>query len=228
MKSYAALRGELATALAANTVGSGVEHVVVTLPSFSMGESLFAHYAERIPALEHRYLLSYLLLARHTTCEVVFLTCADPGDGDPRLLRLLGARAAAGQRPTAVSVRVPRRPGPRAVAAKLLDRPDLLEALRISFGDRPVLIEPWIVTADEVAVAVALQGSINGADPDLLPLAYKSAGRKLFADAGVPVPFGCEDARRRGRRGCRPAHPDRPPSGDPRPGQAGRQRRRGR
>ena len=193
MKSFDALRAELGTALAANRVGSGVEHVVVTLPSFSMGESLFAHYARRIPALEHRYLLSYLLLARHPTCEVVFLTCADPGRATLDYYASLvpePLRDNARRRFRCVSLDDR---GPRAVAAKLLDRPDLLEALRVSFGDRPVLIEPWIVTADEVAVAVALQGSINGADPDLLPLAYKSAGRRLFAEAGVPMPIGCED-----------------------------------
>jgi hypothetical protein len=39
---------------------------------------------------------------------------------------------------------------PRSVAAKLLDQPDLLEALRTSFAGRPVFIEPWNVTKDEV------------------------------------------------------------------------------
>ena len=124
MKSFDALRAELGTALAANRVGSGVEHVVVTLPSFSMGESLFAHYAERIPALEHRYLLSYLLLARHPTCEVVFLTCADPGTATwTTSPRWCPSRCATAPGDAFAACPSTTR-GPRAVAAKLLDRPD--------------------------------------------------------------------------------------------------------
>jgi hypothetical protein len=39
-----------------------------------------SHYASRIPALEHRYLVAYLLLGRIEGCELVFLTCQAPGE----------------------------------------------------------------------------------------------------------------------------------------------------
>ena len=84
---------------------------------------------------------------------------------------------------------------PRCIAAKLLDRPDLLQMLRMSFAGRPVFIEPWNVTDREVEVALRLQAPIDGTAPDLWPLGYKSAGRRLLADTGVPVPVGREDVR---------------------------------
>ena len=52
---------------------------MVALPSFSVGESLLSHYAARIPALEHRYLVAHLMLHRIEACEVVFLSGAAPG-----------------------------------------------------------------------------------------------------------------------------------------------------
>ena len=42
-------------------------------------------------------------------------------------------------------------------------------------------------------VAVRLQLPINGAAPALAPLGYKSGGRRVFAEAGVPMPVGRED-----------------------------------
>ena len=56
MKTFEELQTNLGSVWSLNRPGSSVEHVVVVLPSFSMGESLLSHYATRIPALEHRYL----------------------------------------------------------------------------------------------------------------------------------------------------------------------------
>ena len=53
-------------------------HVVVALPSFSIGDSLLAHYAERLPALEHRYLLASLMLPRIPGCELVVVSSEAP------------------------------------------------------------------------------------------------------------------------------------------------------
>lgn len=86
-------------------------------------------------------------------------------------------------------------PSPRAVAAKLLDRPDLLDDLKDSFAGRPAFIEPWNVTDTEVEVALELDAPINGTPPDLWPTGFKSEGRRLFRQAGVPVAEGVEDVR---------------------------------
>ena len=42
----------------------GADHVVVAMASFSLSDSLLAHYGARIPAMEHRYLNASLLLNR--------------------------------------------------------------------------------------------------------------------------------------------------------------------
>jgi len=86
-------------------------------------------------------------------------------------------------------------PSARSIAAKLLDRPDILDEIRKIIGRRPAFIEPWNVTEDEVRVALELGVPINGTDPRLWPLGFKSAGRRLFREAGVPVPAGRENVR---------------------------------
>ncbi|MDQ4038896.1 MAG: peptide ligase PGM1-related protein [Actinomycetota bacterium] len=195
MTSLAELQSRLGKALEANRPGSSEPHVVVALPSLSVAESLLAHYADRIPALEHRYLLAQLMLPRIENCEFVFissqapssevldyhlsLTPVDRREGITARLRIL---------------EVPDRTA-RSVAAKLLDRPDLLADLRASLQGRTAFIEPWNVTEHEVQLARQLGIPINGTAPELWPLGFKSAGRRLFLDAGVPMPYGREDVR---------------------------------
>src|ERR1700757_2765502 len=106
----------------------GVEHVLVVLPSFSVGESLLSHYASRIPALEHRYLVTQLTLHRIQACELVLLTCQAPSQevGDYST-SLVPADRRASVRARFRLLVVPDNT-PRAIAAKLFDRPDLLQA----------------------------------------------------------------------------------------------------
>lgn len=190
---FAALQERLVPALDANRPGSSVPHVMVVLPSFSVAESLLEHYAERIPSLEHRYLVACLVVPRIEGCEMVFVTCHDPG---PEVLDhyfgLLPAECRADAR-RRFRVLVVDDLSPRPVARKLLERPDLLATLRFSFGERPAFIEPWNVGPDELQLALALDVPINGTDPERWPLGYKSAGRRLLAAAGVPIPYGVED-----------------------------------
>jgi hypothetical protein len=56
-------------------------------------------------------------------------------------------------------------------------------------------LEPWNVTKHEAALALALGTPINGSHPELWPLGFKSAGRKLCGACGVPVASGREDIR---------------------------------
>ena len=62
-------------------------------------------------------------------------------------------------------------------------------------GGRPGFIDAYTVTPAEVAVAVKLQLPVNGPAPALARLGYKSAGRRVLAEAGVPTPAGREDLR---------------------------------
>ena len=72
------LQERLGEALHANRPGSGIDHVMVVLPSFSVGESTLAHYAARIPSLEHRYLNAVLIAGRITDCHVVYISSLAP------------------------------------------------------------------------------------------------------------------------------------------------------
>jgi PGM1 C-terminal domain len=195
MRDFVDLQRRLAVACAANRPGSTVRHVLVLLPSFSLGESLLSHYVDRIPALEQRYLVAVLLLPRVPGCELVYTGSCEP---DPatldHYLSLLPAAVRADVRRRLRVLVVPDRSG-RSIAAKLLDRPDVLDSLRDWIGDRPAFIEPWNVTAAEVEVARRLDVPVNGTAPELWPLGFKSAGRRLLAGSGVPVPIGREDVR---------------------------------
>ncbi|GAA2169332.1 peptide ligase PGM1-related protein [Pedococcus bigeumensis] len=185
----------LADAVRVNHVGSTTPHVVVILPSFSLADSLLAHYATRIGAYEHRYLLGTLMLPRVPGCQIVFVTCQTP---EPEVLDYYD-RLASPARPGGLLDRLHvvtvDDPSPRSVSAKLLDRPDLLDHVRRLTEGRLAFIEPWNVTDTEVEVSRALGVPLNGTDPAVWPLCFKSAGRRLFREVGVPIPVGIEDVR---------------------------------
>ena len=194
--AFAALEARLGAALEANRPGSTTPHVMIALPSYSVSESLLSHYGNRIPSLEHRYLNAIVIPVRIDTCEMVYVSTRPP---QPEVLdyyvSLVPEPRRAGLRARIRLVEVPDDGTPRSVAGRLLDRPDLIAAIREHIGDRPALIEPWNVTENEVNLALALDVPINGTRPELRPLAFKSAGRRLFAAAGVPAPLGREDVR---------------------------------
>jgi hypothetical protein len=192
---FAALQHRLGDVLALHRPGSTAPHVRIELPSYSMAPSILAHYAPRLVALEHRYLLSQLALPRIPGCQVVFVTCAAP---DPEVLDYYFSLLPPQQRADVAArlqVFVVPDGSPRPVSAKLLDRPDLVEELRRRTAGLPTFIEPWNVSGLEVDLAGRLGVPVNGTDPALWPLAFKSAGRRLFAEAGIPTPVGCEDVR---------------------------------
>ena len=182
----------LATAVAANVDGSTTPHVVVALPSYNVGHSVLEHYGSRLAPLEHRYLLCALMLGRIPGAQIVFVTCERP---DERVvehyLSLVVPDATAEARARLHVVEVPDRAA-QPVAAKLLAHPELLDGIRALIGDGVGFIEPWNVDAEELAVADALGIPIRGTTPDLRQLGFKSAGRRLFAAAGVPTPYGVE------------------------------------
>lgn len=188
-------RGTLAAALAANRPGSSVPHCVVVLPSYSVGDSLLAHYAPRLVGLEHRLLHTLLMLPRVPGCEVVFVTSVHPGR---QVLDYYLSLAPAWQRADmAGRIRVLEVPDrtPRSVSLKLLDRPDLVAALRDLVRGRLAYIDPWNVTAAETELARRVRLPLNGTSPSLWPLGFKSAGRRIMRRAGVPLPYGREDVR---------------------------------
>jgi hypothetical protein len=187
------LQQSLGPALAANTPGSSVDHVLIALPSFSVSESILSHYGDRIPSLEHRYLPSVLIAGRIPSCEMVYVSSRRP---EPAVLDYHTSLIPPDRRATArIRVLEVDDGTSRSVAAKILADPAIAADLRAVVAGRPALIEPWNVTEVEVDLALALGIPVNGTRPDLRPLGFKSAGRRLMADAGVPVPDGQEDVR---------------------------------
>jgi hypothetical protein len=209
------LQATLTDVMALNVPGGREPHVLVLMPSFSLGETTFLHYAELIPALEHRYLTALPLLERVPGCEMVYLCTSDPGAAVLDYhLSLVSPEARADVRRRFRMVSVPDHSA-RPLAPKLLDRPDVLDQVRRAIGGRPAYIEPWNVTDAEVAVAEQLGVAVLGTSPDLWPLGFKSPGRRLFRAAGVPVPLGEEDVRSveevcRAIEVIRATHPDAP------------------
>ena len=207
--------GDSVKALAANRAGSETDHVMIVLPSYSVSESILSHYGDRIPSLEHRYLNALLVAGRIESCEILFISTRGP---DPAIvdyyLSIMPARIRGSAR-SRISLIEMDDGTPRSVAARLVDQPGVLEAIQRQIGDRPAFMEPWNVTANEVALAVALGVPINGTHPRLRHLGFKSEGRRLMAAVGVPIPFGREDVRSvedvveavRAIRGARPGAP---------------------
>lgn len=193
--AFAELQNRLAAALAANRPGSGIEHTLIVLPSYSVGESLLSHYGDRVAVLEHRYLNALLIADRIQTCQVLFISTRRP---DPAVIEYYLSlvppyrRSAMRSRLRLYAVDDGTQ---RSVAAKVLVNDELLRTIRASLGHMPALIEPWNVTDAEVALALALGVPINGTRPELRPLGFKSAGRKLFRRLGIPLPDGSEDVR---------------------------------
>ena len=188
-------RSRLAHALSANQPGSGTPHTVVVLPSYSVSDSLLAHYGHRIPALEHRFLTSLLMLPRLAHSHILFVTSLHPG---PDVLDYYLSLMPPQHRLDAASridiLEIPD-PSPRSVSAKLLDRPDLIAEIRERTRGRVAHIEPWNVTKIETKLARRLGMPLNGTAPHLWPLGFKSSGRRIMRTAGVPLPLGHEDVR---------------------------------
>jgi hypothetical protein len=195
MDPLSVLQDGLGAVWALNRAGSTTEHVVVVLPSINVSQSMLKHYGPRLLALEHRYLTEMLMLARVPRCELVFVCSTHPG---PAVLDYY-----AGLVPSHLQADVRERVhvvavedlSARPVAEKLLENPVALARISEVVGGRPAMIEPWNVTGTEVAVAERLGLPLNGTPPDLWPLAFKSAGRRIFHESGVPVPAGREAVR---------------------------------
>ena len=189
---FLALQELLPAAQAANRTGSTAPHVSVIVPSFNINDTALAHYAPLLGPLEHRYLLPAVMLGRIPGCEYVLITSSDPGDEVIDYYARLADPDHPGEVQRRIHIAAVPDDSPRGVAEKLLDRPDLVAALKDHIGGRSAILEPWNVSETEVRLALELGIPLNGTSPELWPLGFKSAGRRLFRDAGVPVPEGVE------------------------------------
>jgi hypothetical protein len=87
---------------------------------------------------------------------------------------------------------------PRSLTQKILDRPRLVERIREGIHDPSrAYLTVFNSTPAERRLAVLLGIPLNGCDPDLAHLGTKSGSRKIFRQAGVPMPEGFEDLHSR-------------------------------
>jgi hypothetical protein len=85
---------------------------------------------------------------------------------------------------------------PRSLTEKILERPRLLQRIRDGIVDTGrAYLTVFNSTPLERRLAVLLGIPLNGVDPNLIHLGTKSGSRKVFLEAGVPVPDGVEDLR---------------------------------
>jgi hypothetical protein len=85
---------------------------------------------------------------------------------------------------------------PRSLTEKILDRPRLIQRIRYGIGDpNRAFLTVYNSTSLERRLAVLLGIPLNGVDPELQPFGTKSGSRRVFREAGVPLPEGFEDLR---------------------------------
>jgi hypothetical protein len=83
---------------------------------------------------------------------------------------------------------------PRSLTEKILARPRLIERIRAGINDpSKAYLTVFNSTPHERKLAVLLGVPLNGCDPLLAHLGTKSGSRKIFREAGVPLPEGFED-----------------------------------
>jgi hypothetical protein len=83
---------------------------------------------------------------------------------------------------------------PRCLTEKILERPRLIERIREGIQDPArAYLTVFNSTPLERKLAVVLGIPLNGNDPALSDLGTKSGSRKIFREAGVPMPAGFED-----------------------------------
>ena len=78
MRDFTLLQQRLVPAWRLSQPPGGTEHVRVVLPSYNLGASALRHYAYRLPALEHRFLVEILQLARVEAGTLVFVFSQAP------------------------------------------------------------------------------------------------------------------------------------------------------
>jgi hypothetical protein len=167
---------------------------VIVVPSLSLDPEVLSrvtgvhHYEERM--------LCLLLLLHLPRTRVIYLSSApiDPAIVDYYLGLLPGVPYAHARARLMLLSAHDRSVVP--LTRKLLDRPALLR--RVVEAAAPLEdahLTCFTVTPLERSLAVRLGVPLYGCDPDLAGLGSKSGGRKLFREAGIPIPDGIEDLR---------------------------------
>jgi hypothetical protein len=186
---FDALKSRLRTFWDATFPSDDRPYTSVVVPSLTLDAGELA----KIPGaafLEER-LLFLLVRLRNPHARVVYVTSqpVDPSVIEYYLQLLVGVTAShARRRLTLLSAHDD---SARPLTQKILERPRLIERIRVSVVDRnQAYLTTYNSTPLERRLAVLLGVPLNGADPDLTSLGTKSAGRRLFREIGLDLPRG--------------------------------------
>lgn len=171
-----------------------VDHTSLVVPSLSFNP-LELSKIHGVPFFEERQLFSLIRL-RHPRARVVYLSSQPihPDIVDYYLQHLVGVPASHAR--GRLKMFCTYDASPRPLTQKILERPRLVERIRSALGDPEfAYLTCFNSTPLERRLAVDLGVPLNGVDPDLLPLGYKSGCRRIFREAGVGLPEGFEDVR---------------------------------
>ena len=171
-----------------------VEQTVLVVPSLSLdAEELqklkgVRHYEER--------LLFLLILLSLPKTRVIFVTSEPihPHIVDYYLQLLPGIPFSHARR--RLEMFATHDSSNKSLSRKILDRPALMRRIRKAIGDsKNTHLTVFNVTPAEKQLSVALGIPLLGPDPKHLHHGSKSGSRKLFREAGVPMPDGFEDLK---------------------------------
>lgn len=165
------------------------EQTIVVVPSISLDASLGAP----MQAYEERFLF-LLLLLRQPRARLIYVTSQPilPSIADYYLGLLPGVILSHARK--RLFLLSPLDGSKGSLTSKILERPRFLEQIRalIPNPDRAHLV-PYNTTETERELAVRLGIPMYGADPALSHFGTKSGCRTLFAEEGVPHPFGYQN-----------------------------------
>ena len=167
-------------------------HTSVVVPSMTLDQSELRKLAGA--SFYEERLLFLLIRLRNPRARVVYVTSQPV---HPMILdyyfQLLAGIPASHAR-SRLTLLCAHDASPRSLTEKILERPRLIERIREGIQDRSrAYLTVFNSTPFERKLAVLLGIPLNGCDPDLIHLGTKSGSRKLFRQAGVPLPAGAED-----------------------------------
>jgi hypothetical protein len=166
------------------------EQTIVVVPSADVDVELSA---SELQAYEERYLF-LLLLLRQPRARLIYVTgqAIHPDIVDYYLDLMPGVISSHARR--RLFLLSPMEATFRPLSRKILERPRLVEQIKalIIDADRAHLV-PFMTTWEDRELAMRLGIPMYGADPKDAVLGTKTAGRRLFAEVGIPHPAGRED-----------------------------------
>src|SRR5262245_11210617 len=186
------LKGRLATLWRRLFPKDEEAYTSVVVPSVSVGEDELERHPEA--RFFEEILLFFLIRLRNPRARLVYATCEPipPAILDYYLL-FLACIPASHARARFTNVPVYDRT-PQPLAEKLLERPRLLRKLKAAIPDpERAYLTTFRTTFLECRLALALGIPLNGPDPGMDSVFTKSEARRVFAEAGIPVPAGVED-----------------------------------